>query len=138
MTETNQIEAEPTRLVGFAINGRNLEIGQRVLAAGGVLGAMAASSCCLVPLALFGVGISGAWIGHLTRLAPYQPYFLGVAFICLGLGLWVRHRATRMICAPDGTCTRPLPGRIVMVGFVVAGVLIVAVLAIDLLLPLFF
>jgi mercuric ion transport protein len=49
---------------------------QKLVAAGGVLGALAASSCCILPLVLFGLGVSGAWIGNLTRLAPYQPYFI--------------------------------------------------------------
>ena len=40
-------------------------------AAGGMLGALAASSCCILPLALFTLGISGAWIANLTALAPY-------------------------------------------------------------------
>ena len=31
---------------------------------------MAASSCCTLPLVLFGLGVSGAWIGNLTQLAP--------------------------------------------------------------------
>ena len=42
---------------------------QRLMAAGGLLGALAASSCCILPLALFGLGVSGAWIGNFTRLA---------------------------------------------------------------------
>lgn len=46
---------------------------QNWVAAGGVLGAIAASSCCVLPLVLFSVGIGGAWIGNLTALAPYQP-----------------------------------------------------------------
>ena len=46
------------------------------MAAGGLLGALAASSCCIVPLTLFGLGVSGAWIGNLTWLAPYQPCFI--------------------------------------------------------------
>ena len=138
MTDTNEIEADPTRLVGFAANGRNLDVGQRVLAAGGLLAAVAASSCCLVPLALFGIGVGGAWIGHLTRLAPYQPYFVGFAAMCLGLGYWLRHRSRRAACCPDETCTRPLPKRIVTIGFVLAAVLIVAVLAIDMIVPFFF
>src|SRR5260221_7710285 len=57
-------------------NGRTLGIQGRqyLVAAGGLLGAVAASSCCIVPLILFGLGVSGAWIGNLTRLAPYQPH----------------------------------------------------------------
>ncbi len=41
---------------------------QHLIAAGGILGALAASSCCIVPLVLFGLGIGGAWIGNLTAL----------------------------------------------------------------------
>ena len=51
---------------------------QKFLAAGGVIGALAASSCCVVPLVLFGLGVSGAWIANLTQLAPYQPYLIAV------------------------------------------------------------
>jgi len=46
---------------------------EKILATGGLLAALAASSCCVVPLLLFGLGVSGAWIVHLTRLAPYHP-----------------------------------------------------------------
>ena len=42
----------------------------------GVLGALAASSCCIAPLLLFALGVSGAWIANLTQLAPYQPLFI--------------------------------------------------------------
>src|SRR6266851_5223734 len=59
---------------------------EKLLAAGGVLGALAASSCCIVPLVLFSLGVSGAWIGNLTRLAPYQPYFIAATAACLGYG----------------------------------------------------
>lgn len=61
---------------------------ERLLAAGGVLGALAASSCCVMPLAFVSVGISGAWIGTLTKLAPYQPIFLAVAAGCIAAGFW--------------------------------------------------
>ena len=126
-----------TRLAGSETNSRNLDLSQKLLAGGGVLGALAASSCCLVPLALFGIGVGGAWIGYLTRLAPYQPYFLGVAAVCLGLGYLLRHRSRRAVCAPDEMCARPLPTRIVTMSFVAAGFLIIAVLALDLLVPFF-
>src|SRR5207237_1435919 len=43
---------------------------QSLMAAGGLLGALAASSCCILPLALLGLRVSGAWIGNFTRLCP--------------------------------------------------------------------
>ncbi|WP_245540869.1 mercuric transporter MerT family protein [Octadecabacter antarcticus] len=42
----------------------------RIIAAGGILGALAASTCCIVPLILFSLGVSGVWIGNLTALEP--------------------------------------------------------------------
>ena len=36
---------------------------ERLLAAGGLLGALAASSCCVLPLALFSLGVSGVKAG---------------------------------------------------------------------------
>lgn len=59
----------------------------KLLAAGGVIAALAASSCCVAPLAFAVVGLSGAWIGQLTMLAPYQPAFFAAAVACIGLGL---------------------------------------------------
>ena len=48
------------------------------LAAGGIIGAIVASSCCILPLVLVLAGVSGAWIGSLTALDPYKPYFIVV------------------------------------------------------------
>src|ERR1700741_3460290 len=42
---------------------------QELVAAGGMLGALTASSCCILPLVFFSLGVSGAWIGSFTRLA---------------------------------------------------------------------
>lgn len=57
-------------------------------AALGLLGAVLASSCCILPLVLVVLGIGGAWIGTLTALEPYQPYFLATTAVCLGVGYW--------------------------------------------------
>ena len=51
----------------------SLDTGQRLAAVGGILGALAASSCCILPLVFFGIGISGAWIGILPNLRPISP-----------------------------------------------------------------
>jgi mercuric ion transport protein len=110
---------------------------QKLLTAGGVLGALAASSCCILPLALFGLGVSGAWIGHLTRLAPYHPYFIAGTASCLGLGYWLRYRSGKRACAEGEACARPLPNRGVTIGLILATVLVAFALALDLLAPLF-
>jgi mercuric ion transport protein len=62
---------------------------QWAMVAGGLLGALAASSCCILPLALFVLGVSGAWIANLTQLAPYQPCFIAATIAFLGYGYWL-------------------------------------------------
>ena len=111
--------------------------GQLLMAAGGLLGALAASSCCILPLALFGLGISGAWIGSLTQLAPYQPYIIGATLAFLAGGYWLVYRAARAACVDGAACARTLPNRLVKTGLVLATLLVVAALGFDFLAPLF-
>lgn len=111
--------------------------GQRLIAAGGLLGALAASSCCIVPLILFGLGVSGAWIGNLTRLAPYQPCFIVATLGFLGAGYWLVFRDSKAVCADSEACTRPLPNRLVKAALVVATVLVLAALGFDFIAPIF-
>jgi len=102
--------------------------------AGGILGALAASSCCIVPLALFMLGISGAWIGNLTALAPYQPIFFMATAGFLGVGYYLVYRRPRAACA-DGTCASPLPSRIVKGVLWAATALTAAAIVFDCLAP---
>jgi mercuric ion transport protein len=112
--------------------------GTTLMAAGGLLGALAASSCCILPVVLFSLGISGAWIGNFTRLAPHQPYFLAATIAFLGIGYWLVHRASKRACVEGEACARPLPNRLIKVVLVVATVLVVAALGFDFLAPLLF
>ena len=86
---------------------------QGVVAAGGILGAIAASSCCILPLVLFSLGASGAWIGQLTSLAPYQPIFVAVTVGFLGYGYWLVYRKPKIACAEQADCANPTPNRVV-------------------------
>jgi mercuric ion transport protein len=107
------------------------------MAAGGLLGALAASSCCILPLVLFGLGVSGAWIGNFTRLAPYQPWFIGATAAFLGYGYWLVYRSSQLACADGAACARPLPNRIVKAGLILATILVLAALGLDFIAPFF-
>jgi mercuric ion transport protein len=107
----------------------------RLTAIGGIVGAIAASSCCLAPLALFSLGVSGAWIANLTALAPFQPYFIAATVACLGYGYWLVYRRKTVACAEGGACARPLPNRLVMTGLVLATVLVAGAIGADLIGP---
>jgi mercuric ion transport protein len=114
-----------------------MQRGQKLMAAGGILGALAASSCCILPLVLFSVGVSGAWIGNLTQLAPYQPYFIAATIVCLGYGYWLVYRASEVACGDGEACARPMSNRIVKLGLILATVLVVVAIGFDFLAPLF-
>jgi mercuric ion transport protein len=96
----------------------------RWLAVGGILGALGAASCCVIPFALFLAGVSGAWIGNLTLLEPYQPIFAAVSLAFIGVGAW-RLRNKREIACADGYCATPRSDRVARIGLVVAATLVV-------------
>ena len=79
--------------------------GRRALFVGG-LAAILASTCCLGPLVLLMLGISGAWIANLTALEPYRPIFIGVAAVAL---LFAYRHVFRpaVACQPGEVCAVP-------------------------------
>ncbi|MBN9602613.1 MAG: mercury transporter MerT [Afipia felis] len=108
---------------------------QGLMAAGGLLGALAASSCCILPLAMFGLGVSGAWISNFTQLAPYQPYFIAATLMFLAYGYWLVYG--RGACSDEDVCARPLPKRIVKASLILATFLVIAALGLDFIAPFF-
>jgi len=102
---------------------------QGLIAAGGILGAVAASSCCILPLALFSLGITGVWIGNLAALTPYQPIIVPITAGFLGYGYYLVYWKPRAACADGGACARPLSNRMVRIVLWVATILVTAAVA---------
>ena len=107
-----------------------------LIAAGGVLGAIAASSCCIAPLVLFSLGAGGVWIGNLTALSPYQPIFVAVTLAFLGTGYWRVYRRPKNARAEGAACARPLPNRIVKGALWSATALVLAAIAFPYVAPI--
>jgi mercuric ion transport protein len=108
-----------------------------LVAGGGVLSALGAMSCCVLPFLLFTVGVGGAWIGNLTALAPYQPLFVAGAVGFIGLGYWRAFWRRQPACG-GGSCARPASARLTKAGLVVATAMVVASVGVDLWAPLFY
>jgi mercuric ion transport protein len=123
----------------FALNDRPANAspgnGQKLAAAGGIIGALAASSCCILPVVLFSLGISGAWIGNFTQLAPYQSYFIAATLAFIGIGYWLVYRSSKAACADGEACARPLPNRFVKIALIAATVIVFAAWAFDYIVP---
>ena len=108
----------------------------RALAVGG-LAAMMASACCLGPLVLVTLGLSGAWIGNLTRLEPFRPFFLGAALLAM---LFAYRRIYRPVaeCNPGDLCALPENQRIYKALFWVVAVLVIVAFGFPYVLPFFY
>jgi mercuric ion transport protein len=102
---------------------------QGLVAAGGILGAIAAASCCILPLALFSLGITGAWIGNLAALTPYQPIIIPITAGFLGYGYYLVYWKRRKAYADGSVCAQPLPNRIVKTALWVATIMVAAAVA---------
>ncbi|MDF0751542.1 mercuric ion transporter MerT [Marinobacter sp. 71-i] len=110
--------------------------GKVPLFAGG-LAAILASACCLGPLVLVTLGVSGVWIGNLTALEPYRPVFIIVALIAMFFA-WRRIFRPPEDCQPGEVCAMPRIRTASKSIFAVVLVFVVLALASPYLLPLFY
>jgi len=65
-----------------------------------------ASACCIGPLLLLSLGISGAWIGNLTAMQPYSGYFTAITLIILAVVFHKLYIAPKQ-CQPGEVCANP-------------------------------
>ena len=112
--------------------------GKRWFAAGGALGALLASSCCILPLILISVGVSGAWIGSLTALEAYKPVFIGIAAVFIAAGFWHVYFRKAEPCEEGTTCARPDSARLTKAALWISTILVLLAATIDYWAPLFY
>ena len=74
----------------------------------GVLGALAMTSCCILPLVLVSLGVTGVFIGQLTALYAYKWVTFSLAMLALAYGFWKAYRLVPKEACTDGTCARPV------------------------------
>ena len=75
----------------------------------GVLAAIGASVCCVGPLVLLALGIGGSWVGSLTAMEPYRPFFIGMTLLFLGLAFRELYLVCLLYTSPsprDGLLSR--------------------------------
>ena len=112
--------------------------GKRWFAAGGALGALLASSCCIFPLLLISLGVSGAWIGSLTALEAYKPVFIGIAAVFIAAGFWQVYFRKAEPCDEGTACERPDSARFTKAALWISTILVLLAATIDFWAPLFY
>lgn len=125
-------------LAGAASEASDPNQSHRWLAAGGVVGAILASTCCIVPLLLVTIGVSGAWIGNLTALEPYSIYFTIAALVFVGLGFWHVYFRKKAECVGGSYCARPESKRITKIALWAAALLLLVNMTMGWWAPLFY
>ncbi len=110
----------------------------RFATAAGVVGAIIASSCCILPLALVMLGVGGTWMGNLTVLEPYRPYTISATAVILGIGFWQVYFKPRKACAEGTYCASPTSGRITKAVLWAATALVLGAATVDYWAPLFY
>lgn len=106
------------------------------LSAGGVA-ALLAGACCVMPLALVGVGLGGAWLANVQLLEPYRPLFISVAFAALAFAGWRIYRPSA-VCTTEHGCPVPAIRRGFHIGFWMVAALFVAMVAFPYFAPLLY
>ncbi len=114
----------------------DVKSGRGALVAGG-LAAFLASTCCLGPLVLVTLGISGAWIGNLSLLEPYRPLFIGAALVAMFFA-YQRIFRPAQDCIPGEVCAVPSVRRAYRLVFWAVAALVVVALAFPAVMPLFY
>jgi mercuric ion transport protein len=101
-----------------------------------VLASILASTCCVLPLVLVLVGITGAWMVHLTALKPLAPYAIALTLGALGWAGWLVFRPAAVCAVDDPACatTRPAMRKL----YLGCAVFIVLLLGFPLIAPLFY
>jgi mercuric ion transport protein len=113
-----------------------IQSGKGLLIAG-ILSAIGASICCVGPLVLLALGVSGAWIGSLTALEPYRPIFIGLTLLFLGFA-FRRLYLARPACAPDSACANPRVVKRQRLAFWIVTALVLGLIAVPWFAPLFY
>ena len=103
----------------------------------GMVAALGASICCVGPLVLLALGVSGAWIGSLTALEPYRPFFIGLALLFLAFAFHRLYLARR-VCAPGSACANPRTFKRRRLGFWTVTILVLGLISVPWFAPLFY
>src|SRR5882757_3225893 len=104
----------------------------------GVAAGLGASVCCVGPLVLLALGISGAWIGNLTALEPYRPVFICLTLLFLGLAFRKLYLVPQVCTAGTVCADDPRVLRRQRLTFWIVAALLLGLLLVPWVVPMFY
>ena len=96
---------------------------QHVTSVGSVGAGVLASACCLGPLLMSMLGLSG--LAFAQRLEPLRPYLLGLTYLLLAGAFWLEYRPRATDCGPGASCDMPRGSRLGRIGLWTAAFVVV-------------
>jgi mercuric ion transport protein len=96
----------------------------------GIFTALGASICCVGPLVLLALGVSGAWIGSLTAPERYRPVFIALTLAFLAFAF---HRLyfARQVCAPESACANLCTLKRQRLAFWIVAILVIGLISVP-------
>jgi mercuric ion transport protein len=132
---TSPSDSRPTTMQPVAAASQN-RLSLRLMGVA-IVSAIVASTCCVIPLLLVLVGITGAWMVNLTALKPLTPFFTVIAVAAIAWAGYLIYRPSSQCAKQDeASCdtTRPSTRKI----FLACAVFIALLLSFPLIAPLFY
>ena len=110
---------------------------KKIIATGGLLGAIVASTCSVLPVFLLALGISGSWIGSFRSLAPYKPFFVMISLVFIGAGFWMVYFKPQISIpkVQSTSCYRPFSEKTIKIMLWSAVIIILIVFLIPYIVP---
>ncbi|MFQ5623052.1 MAG: mercuric transporter MerT family protein [Paracoccaceae bacterium] len=102
-----------------------------------VAGALAMTSCCILPLVLVSLGVTGVFLGQLGALYQYKWITFSISAAFLGYGFWKAYRPVPAKACDEGACTRPVNRRVMRSILWAAAAIIAVAMVFPYTLPLF-
>ena len=100
-----------------------------------VLGALAMTSCCILPLVLVSFGVTGVFIAQLGALYAYKWYTFALSAAFIGYGFYKAYKPVSPDACADGTCARPINRTVMRVTLWAAAAIVAVAMAFPYITP---
>ena len=100
-----------------------------------MLGALAMTSCCILPLVLVSFGVTGVFIVQLSALYAYKWYTFALSAAFLGYGFYKAYKPVDPEACADGACGRPVNRRVMRATLWAAAAIVAVAMAFPCITP---
>ncbi|WP_254892554.1 mercuric transporter MerT family protein [Roseovarius sp. A-2] len=101
----------------------------------GVFGALAMTSCCILPLVLVSFGVTGVFIAQLGALYAYKWYTFALSAAFIGYGFYKAYKPVDPEACTDGICARPINRTVMRATLWTAAAIVIVAMAFPYITP---